>query len=84
MERFTPKEPDNMTGGNKIPKKILKSNAPINKLKDANLPAKDGYDNTGTQGYDSLSDDGYQGNSADNTKGNASKTGSSSEDFNNP
>lgn len=44
---------------------------------------RDGHDNTGTQGYDSLSDDAYTGSSGkDSNTEHESRTGSSSEDFN--
>lgn len=82
MDRFEPQKPDYMTGGSDIPDKMQKPNYPPHHPANLDAPAKDGFDNTGTQGYDSLSDEGYQGQSDNAGKeGPQSHTGSSSEDF---
>lgn len=50
-----------------------------------NTAAKDGFDNSGTQGKDSLSDDAYNSKDKHPTvESAASKTGSSSDDFDSP
>jgi len=62
---------------------IAKKNA--HGFNETNIHAKDGLDNTGTQGYDSLSDDSYNSDDKHPTvESAASKTGSSSKDFDTP
>ena len=82
MNRYDDNRPDNMTGGEPIPKSMNNNNKPKRRPKGDITKARDGFDNSGTQGYDSLSDDGFTGSAVDNgNNDNQSHTGSSSEDF---